>query len=694
MPDETTELLRAAARSHRAGDLARAAQLYDAALARAPHHPEALHLRGLVAAQSGDPARAESLLRRAIERKPGDPTFHNNLGELYRRLDRLDAAIESYQRAIELAPTFPDVHYNLGIALDAVGRPQEAAESYLRAVHHRPRYAKAWYNLANLLSREGRIDRAIDAYRRVLDIEPEYAEAHINLGNALRERGDIREAIDHYREAMRRQPDNADLPGNLGQAYVALGGEIEQARAAYCEALVRRPGDWLTELRIELLGEEVAADANAIDASRAGAIEAVERIVTPDRDVPADRLHSSGVEPPMWFVYQGRDERELKERYAARFQPLITPLDPAPPGTGLPHAGFVVTHGHEGVFLKCMRGLLEHIDGARLKVTVACSRAGRNILRERVQNSAIEYLVLPQEVPAAAAAIRAAGIELLHYWEVGTDSLNYFLPFYRPARVQCTTWGWPATTGIPAMDWFVSSDLLEPDGAQAHYSERLARLPSLPTYYYRPVLPQQAKDRAAFGLDEADNVYLCIQNVRKIQPDFDAALGEVLRRDERGRFVFLSVKERSLAARLLDRFRRTIPDVVDRVTVLDQMPEPDYLSLIAAADVVLDTFHYGGGANTTYDALSMGTPIVTWPGPFHRGRWAAAAYRRIGVTDAIAASPDEYVDIAVTLASDGGRRDALAKKIEEECSVLFEDPAPVRELEDFFVETISAARKD
>jgi predicted O-linked N-acetylglucosamine transferase (SPINDLY family) len=691
MPDDIADLLNAAARSHRAGDLPRAARLYDDVLARAPDQPEALHLRGLVAAQTGDAARAEALIRRAIELKPADPTFHNNLGELYRRGGRNDEAIRCYLRAVEIAPAFPDVHYNLGIALDAAGRAQEAIESYLRAVQHRPQYAKAWYNLANLFLREGRLERSIEAYRHVLAIDPGHADAHINLGNALKEHGEIERAIEHYREALRGQPDNADLPGNLAQAYGELG-RWEDARAAYRETLARRPEDWLAALRIELLGHDVPADAAEIDASRAAVVDAVERVVPSDRALAAERLHSSCVEPPMRLVYHGRDDLDIKIRYAARFQPLIRPLAPVP-GSGPPHVGVVVTHGHEGVFLKCMRGVLEHIDTARVKVTVVCSRAGGNILRQKLRNPALGYLALPPEVPAAAAAIRAAGIELLHYWEVGTDSMNYFLPFHRPAAVQCATWGWPVTTGIPAVDCFVSSEPLEPEGAQAHYSERLVRLPSLPVYYYRPALPARLKDRAAFGLGDDERVYLCIQNVRKIQPDLDAAIGGILRRDRGGRFVFLSVKQRHLAQRLLDRLRRGIPDVVDRVTVLEQMPEPDYLNLIAVADVVLDTFHYGGGANTTYDTFSTGTPIVTLPGAFHRGRWAAAAYRRIGVTDAIAASPEEYVDIAVALANDPDRRADLSRRIKEEGATLFEDIRPVRELEDFFVETVTAARK-
>src|SRR5205085_11091391 len=133
------------------------------------------------------------------------------------------------------------------------------------------------------------------------------------------------------------------------------------------------------------------------------------------------------------------------------------------------------------------------------------SPAGANILRHLRPAFPGGYLCIPARVDEAAAAIRDARFDVLHYWEVGTDAANYFLPYFRPARVQCATWGWPVTTGSPRVDWYVSAAPLEPADAEAHYTERLARLKYLPTCYERPPAPPSpagpAARRKAFGVD-------------------------------------------------------------------------------------------------------------------------------------------------------------------------------------------------
>jgi predicted O-linked N-acetylglucosamine transferase (SPINDLY family) len=285
-----------------------------------------------------------------------------------------------------------------------------------------------------------------------------------------------------------------------------------------------------------------------------------------------------------------------------------------------------------------------------------------------------------------------ARFDLLYYWEVGTDLLNYLLPFWRAAPVQCAGWGWPATTGIPQIDYFVSCALLETDASDAHYAEKLVRLAHLPTYYYRPPVPSRLQPRDYFGLGYADHLYLCAQNLRKVHPDFDRLLAAILRADPAGRVLLFSDKQIQITELLRRRFLSAMPDVAARIEFLPHMAEADYLNVLALADVALDTLYYGGGANTTYDAFAAGTPVVTLPTRFQRGRYAYAAYQQIGVYDGIARSPEEYVAIALRLGSDRAARADLSARISAACPVLFEDAAAVTELADFFEQALDRAR--
>jgi predicted O-linked N-acetylglucosamine transferase (SPINDLY family) len=106
---------------------------------------------------------------------------------------------------------------------------------------------------------------------------------------------------------------------------------------------------------------------------------------------------------------------------------------------------------------------------------------------------------------------------------------------------------------------------------------------------------------------------------------------------------------------------------------------------------MLDTFHFGGG-NTTYEALALGTPVVTLPSEFLRGRITHGCYRKMNVLDCVAADSSQYVDIAVRLGTDRDLRETCRRKIRSASDVLFEDIAAVRDIERFFVRAVADAK--
>ncbi len=160
--------------------------------------------------------------------------------------------------------------------------------------------------------------------------------------------------------------------------------------------------------------------------------------------------------------------------------------------------------------------------------------------------------------------------------------------------------------------------------------------------------------------------------------------------DPLGRVLFIRSHHPQWTHQLLRRFRRTLPDEADRIQFLPHQGGQDYLHLLAVCDVLLDTTHFGGG-NTAFKAFSVGAPIVTMPGDFARSHVTAACYRKMGVLDCIAQSPDEYVRIAVHLGTEPQWRQMVKRRIEAARGVLFENQGVVRELEQFFVEAVGKA---
>src|SRR5215469_14259488 len=105
-------------------------------------------------------------------------------------------------------------------------------------------------------------------------------------------------------------------------------------------------------------------------------------------------------------------------------------------------------------------------------------------------------------------------------------------------------------------------------------------------------------------------------------------------------------------------------DCVERIQFIPRQPYTRYLQVLRSADVVIDTPHFNG-MNTSIDAFSVGTPVVTLPGALQRGRFTQAMYRTMGIDDGIAASADEYAYMAVEIGRNADRRETLRQLIEE-----------------------------
>ena len=248
----------------------------------------------------------------------------------------------------------------------------------------------------------------------------------------------------------------------------------------------------------------------------------------------------------------------------------------------------------------------------------------------RFREAADRFLAVPREVEPARRQIADLGLDILLFADVGMDALTYTLAFSRMAPIQCAAWGHPDTSGSPAIDYFLSSERLEPPQADAHYTERLVRLPNLGTYYQRPQLTAPARLRGHFGLPADRHLYLCPQTLFKFHPDFDAVFAGILQQDPRGELVLLEGRVANWTARLKRRLAGALAENFSRVRFLPAQPNADFLQLLALANVVLDPFPFGGG-NTSFEALAVGTPIVTWPGNYLRRPDHCGTLRQNGI---------------------------------------------------------------
>ncbi|MGE0425600.1 MAG: tetratricopeptide repeat protein [Reyranellaceae bacterium] len=276
MDDESLAVrLRDAVAHHRQGELAHALAGYDAILAVAPDYFDALHLKGVIAAQLGRHDEAVALMRRALSIKPDHAAVHGNLGGLLLRLGRtgealgsfdalvalqpenapahnaranalhmlgrLDQAVAAYDRALALNGSDAEAWYNRGNALQALGRAREALASHDRAVALQPGHVHAIYGQGNALQAQGLVAEALARYDAALALDAAHAEAHSSRGNALQRLGRLDEALASQERAVALKPGGADAHSNLGNVLFALG-RLDEALESYDRASALNPG--------------------------------------------------------------------------------------------------------------------------------------------------------------------------------------------------------------------------------------------------------------------------------------------------------------------------------------------------------------------------------------------------------------------------------------------------------------------
>jgi len=156
-----------------------------------------------------------------------------------------------------------------------------------------------------------------------------------------------------------------------------------------------------------------------------------------------------------------------------------------------------------------------------------------------------------------------------------------------------------------------------------------------------------------------------------------------LRRDQRGEILlFKDARYPRRHEGLRERLAKTHGDVVDRIRFLPWAGLDDLMRIIQHSDVVIDTFHFSAGT-TAFLVLAFGTPLITLPGAYVRGRPTLGCYLKMGMMDCVAQDPAGYVDLAVRTGTDPAFRAALRDRILATCDTLFSDPAAAAALAGF-----------
>lgn len=651
------------------GNLTAAEECFHKVVSLSPRFPEAYLRLGFLAQRKGDFAGAVTYYKEAIACNPDSAESYYMLAMTFHEQGAMLQAIEFYQKTIALNPLHIDAYNNLGVALQYQKQFGHAIQCFKKALEINPEYAQAYNNLGNTFRDTGEWDKAIESYENAVRIRPAYSLAHYNLGNILSYQGNSDEAVVSYGRAIEADP------------------HFVTARLAKC--MSQLPIIYEDEASIHSSRKRYSAELRSLR-------DLVVRDNYRDGEAWADAV---GRHQPFLLACQGLDDRELQRSYgefvctimtrrypqfseAPRIPLRVSSIEPI-------RVGIVSAHFHfHSVWKIPLRGWIESLDKEKFQLYGYHAGRQKDFVTEHARSQCYRFVENIYSFEEFCHTIRNDTLHVLIYPELGMDMTALRLASLRLAAVQCVSLGHPETTGLPTIDYYLSSDLMEPPGAERHYTEELVRLPNLGFYYEPfPVAPVQAA-RETFGLRKDAVIFLCSHALFTYLPQYDEVFPRIAREAENCQFVFIA--HASLTSPVTQKFRLRLKKAFGRFHINDEkhiafLPQLDpgrYHALNSLSDIFLDSIGWSAN-NSTLEALACDLPVVTFPGKFMRQRHCAGILAMLGVTETIASSVDEYVALAVRLANDRTWRYSIRNSVASNKHRLYGDSTVLSALENF-----------
>ncbi len=614
------------------------------------------------------------------------------IGNDFKAQANIDAASDAYTKALHADAGNHDARFNLGLLLLENNRASEAVVQLRQLTKDNPTDDVAALKLAEAQIVIGADDAAVAVLNGVA--------ARANTSEHWRQccklllRAGAREPAKMLARRVLEEQADAGAWGREFARLLRADCDMQGSRDLL-DILRKRTPDPTQMLRIDLadaMGLPSAyPDAATLNATRAEFLLRLDGFVAA---YPAARI--AAIAPPaealqwdnFYLAYQGENDCEPQSRFGDWLSTSLQHLMPAAASSprrasSRSRVAVVSARLHECTVGSYFSSWIEHLSASGWELTLVHVGSYRDSLTERLARSAHAEMTLDDSVAENSRRLSELDAELILYPELGMDYRTLALAAQRLAPHQVCAWGHPVTTGLPTIDAFVSCAEMEPAEAHTHYRERLLTLPGLGTRYPSPEIPP-VTTRAALGLPANGTLYLAPQSLFKLHPDNDSVFVDIVRRDAEAVLVFFAGIEggpsRAFRERLSRTFQAAGVGMESHILFLPLRSRSDYLRVNLACDVMVDSLHWSGG-NTTLDALHAGLPVVTCPGRFMRGRQSMAMLRRLDCAELVVDSPQELAAIAVEIAHDRVRRNALAARIRGNQPALTQSDEPLLALD-------------
>ena len=532
------------------------------------------------------------------------------------------------------------------------------------------------FNLGAMLGAEGDIAGAEAAYRAAIALAPNFVHPRLNLGSTLERAGKVDEALAEWRWVVQHvslaQPENKPL---VLMALNQLGRVLEIQKQFYeatyflTRSLTIDPDQvdvahHLISLRQKQCAWPVYAKVPRVSQTFLEESTSALSMLSVSDD-PAEQLAAA--------------RRYVSKKLLSGLPVLTNPK-------GYKHArirvGYCSSDFSNHPVSMLTVGLFELHDRKQFEVYGYCwSPEDGSALRQRVIGAMDHFTRIDQmSDDEAAQRIRADEIDILIDLQGQTAGARANILGYRPAPIQITYLGLPATTGLPSIDYVIADRFLIPEDEAQHYSEKPLYMPDVYQVSDRKRLIGAKPSRESCGLPAGAFVFCSFNNNYKFTPEVFDIWMRILRRVPNSVLWLLADNQWAQDNLTLEALARGVDS--SRLIFAPRVSPENYLARYQAADLFLDSFPFNAGT-TANDALWLGLPVLTCTGRCFASRMAGALLTSAGLPELITYNFTDYEEKAVWLANNPGECARLSAKLADvrENGVLFDTPRFVKNLE-------------
>lgn len=589
---------------------AQAAASYRSATALPTANAAHYHGLGRSLHALGATAEAESAYRQsiALDASLAAPMLH--YADLLRETRRKEPAIAIYQAALLLEPNNIDALNNLGMALQEDGQLEAALASFRQVALLAPDNPVTHSNIAAALNDMGQREAALESCRRAVKLGPKSTAAHVNLGTCLMEMGRLSEAVNSFETVVKLDPHHRRAYVNISDALSRLG-RIDQA-IVHCRKALKINPDW-DELHSNLLF-----------------------YLTHSQDIDAATLFAEHL------------------KYAEHFEAPLRASWPQHTNVRDPERtlriGFVSADLYNHPVANFITPILECLSQSRQVEIVAYANSFHDdhVSRHLHGLFAVWRQVEKLSHAELAQLITSDTIDILIDLS-GHTGFNRLPTFARkPAPLQLSWIGYPGTTGLQAMDYFLTDRYFSPPGElDDQFTEKLVRLPATAPFLPSPEAPAISP---APAIENGYITFGSFNRAGKLSRGTIARWSKLMRMVPDARMVLAAMPNKQTSDMIRSWFTREGIDA-NRLTFHGYTNMPDYLALHAQVDLCLDTYPYTSGT-TGLHAMWMGVPTLTLVGPTLPGHVTSAILSQAGLNDFITYQEEDFLKTGQAFAND------------------------------------------